>query len=99
MRDENPLYWTIRDLRRPEPECPMPEPIRPPDSVGVYFTCPHCGVTFMLVQQIGDDGVNWDEIWVNSHDHAAMVKEQFKRAEEPARYERYTAFDFRRRII
>jgi hypothetical protein len=98
MRDENPLHWSIRDLRRPDPECQMPEPIRPPDSGKVLFTCPHCQITFILVQQRGDNG--WEEVWVNAQEHAAMIKAQnllFEREEK--RPERFTAFDYHKRII
>ena len=101
MRNPDPMTWSINDLGKPTEDCQMPEPVRPENSSGVYHTCSHCGITFILAQQLDSvDPLVWSEVWVNSHDHAAMVAAQFGQEEkEYRRPERFTEFDFNRRVI
>lgn len=69
--DMGPEMWSIPDLDGPSDDCPMPDPIRPPRSSGVWFTCPHCTITFILAQQTDGKG-GYMERWVNSYQHSQM---------------------------
>jgi len=68
---------TYDDLRRPEPECQLPEPVRTEENPYPYPTCPHCNLVFMLVDR--DKGTCE---WVVKADHELLIAQMPRVREE-----------------
>ena len=71
---------TMADLRRPEPECQLPEPVRTEENPYPNETCPHCGLVFMLMTDAKGT------YWVSKEDHELMIRQTTKH-QEPERKE------------
>jgi hypothetical protein len=75
---------TLADLRRPEPECQLPEPVRTPENEYPKPTCPHCGLVFMLVTD------SKGTYWVSKADHEVMIRQQEQKRSPERRHEEFS---------